>query len=414
MSHISFIDGGITSPMGFSASGIHCGVKHRRKDIALIASEVECNAAGLFTTNSIKAAPLLITQKHLKSGKSRGAVISSGYANALTHKRGLKDAEDMAKTAASVLKCSAEEVIVSSTGLIGEYLPMAKIRAGIKAAGKSLGTTKRHANDAALAIMTTDTVPKKAAVVTTLKDGTRITIGGMAKGSGMISPEIKALHATMLCFITTDAAVSHVALETMLASAADHTLNMLNVDGDRSTNDMCVILANGLAKNKLIDKRESNFQNALEALLEELTKQLATDGEGAKKLIEAKITGARNVHEAKLAARAVVKSNLVKSAVFGQDPNFGRIIAAIGASEAKVNEDKISLSLVSEYGSAFLMEGGKLTALVDDKTYNRARQLLKSNQVTIVVDLGAGKAEATAWGCDLTYDYVKINAEYTT
>jgi glutamate N-acetyltransferase/amino-acid N-acetyltransferase len=219
----------------------------------------------------------------------------------------------------------------------------------------------------------------------------------------------------MLCFITTDAAVSPKALESMLATAADETLNQLNVDGDRSTNDMCVIFANGAANNSEITDHDPAFLEALKALLRSLTKQLASDGEGAKKMIEVKIIGARSLKEARVAARAVVMSNLVKAAIFGEDPNFGRIISAIGASGAELNLAAIELRLVSEYGTAELMSKGELVALVGNRTYARARQLLKSNQVTIEVDLGTGgNAEATAWGCDLTYDYVKINAEYTT
>lgn len=412
---VSLIDGGVTEPKGFSSSGIHCGVKRRRKDLALLVSSTECDAAALYTTNRAKAAPLIVTQRHLSNGKATGAVISSGYANALTGARGIKDAEEMAKIAGRMLGRAPENLVVANTGMIGEYLPMDKIREGIEKAGQALGNSKRHARDAALAIMTTDTVPKMGAASVKLSDGTKVTLGGMAKGSGMISPELSKFHATMLCFITTDAAVSSKALESMLMTAADDTLNMLNVDGDRSTNDMCIILANGLADNSKITDEDPLFVEALRALLESLTKQLASDGEGAKKMIEARIIGARNIKEARIAARSVIMSNLVKAAIFGEDPNFGRIISAIGASGADINLDAIELRLVSEYGIAELMSKGQLVALVGNRTYQRARQLLKSNQVSIEVDLGTGgNAEATAWGCDLTYDYVKINAEYTT
>lgn len=414
MANISFIDGGITSPKGFVASGVHCGIKNRRKDLALIGSSSECDAAALYTTNKVKAAPLIITQKNLSSGKAFGAVINSGFANALTGKRGLNDAHVMAELAGFVLNCPSDRIVVSSTGMIGKYLPMNKICKGIEAAGKALGSSRRHAHDAAMAIMTTDTVPKEAAVATTLKDGTRITIGGMAKGSGMICPELKKWHATNLTFITTDAAISSKALDKMLASAVECSLNMLNIDGDRSTNDMCAIFANGQAGNKAIKEIDENFQEALTALLKSLTGQLARDGEGAKKQIEVKVIGAKDGGQAKVAARAVVLSNLVKSAIFGEDPNFGRIVSAIGASGADIDADKVSLSLESEYGSVDLMSEGKLLALVDDKTYKVARQLLKSPHIRMTVNLSLGDGEATAWGCDLTYDYVRINAEYTT
>jgi len=414
MSGASIIEGGVTAPKGFSANGIHCGTKRRRKDLALLLSDTPCNTAAIYTTNRAKAAPLIVTQKHLSDGVSYGAVISSGLANALTGQKGIRDAEMMAKIAGKMLRRSPEDIVVSSTGLIGEYLPMDKIGAGIAAAAKNLGTSRRHAHDAALAIMTTDTIPKEAAVATTLRDGTRIKIGAMAKGSGMISPELRKWHATMLCFITTDVAISAGTLEDILMDVADDTLNMLNVDGDRSTNDMCVIFANGVAGNTLLKKPDPNFREALKLLLKTLTVQLASDGEGAKKMIEVRITGAKDEKQAKLAARAVTMSNLVKSAIFGEDPNFGRIVSSIGASGAEIDLEKIALSLSSEYGSAELMSHGKLVALVNDKTYLRARQLLKSNQINIEVDLGMGEGKATAWGCDLTFDYVKINAEYTT
>ena len=414
MANISFIDGGITAPKGFLASGVHCGIKNRKKDIALLGSESECNASALYTTNKVKAAPLIVTQRNLSKGKACGAVINSGLANALTGQKGLKDAEEMADLAGFALNCSPEKIIVSSTGMIGKYLPMDKIRAGIQAARGNLGSSRRNGHDAALAIMTTDTVPKEAAVVTTLEDGTRITIGGMAKGSGMISPELKKWHATALTFISTDAAISTGTLNKLLESSVDLSLNMLNIDGDRSTNDMAVILANGKAGNKEMTKVDANFNAALTAILQSLTQQLARDGEGAKKRIEVKIKGAKNTEQARVAARAVVMSNLVKCAIFGEDPNFGRIVTAIGASGADIDAEKVSLRLLSEYGSVDLMSEGNLLALVDDKTYKHARQLLQSPLVKIEVDMKMGTGMAIAWGCDMTYDYVKINSEYTT
>jgi len=414
MSTATFIDGGVTSPKGFVASGVHCGIKNRRKDLALLGSETECDAAALYTTNKVKAAPILITQRHLAKGKARGAVINSGLANALTGKRGLNDAHVMAELAGFAIGCPFDQIVVSSTGMIGKYLPMNKICKGIETAGKALGPTRKHAHDAAMAIMTTDTVPKEAAVSVVLSDGARITIGGMTKGSGMICPELKKHHATNLTFITTDAAISHAALEEMLIQSVECSLNMLNIDGDRSTNDMCVIFANGEAGNKKLKKADPLFQEALTELVQELTRQLAADGEGAKKRIEVSVIGAADEAQAKVAARSVVMSNLVKSAIFGEDPNFGRIVSAIGASGVEIDADKVSLSLESEYGSVDLMKNGELIALVDDKTYKRARELLKSSRINMVVDLAIGKGQATAWGCDLTYDYVRINADYTT
>ena len=410
----TFVEGGITAPKGFQASGVHCGIKNRKKDLALICSEVECDAAALYTTNKVKAAPLIVTKEHIEKGKISGIVVNSGLANALTGKRGLKDANEMAELAGYALRCPPERIIVSSTGMIGKYLPMDKIKLGIQTAGKNLGTTRKHAHDAALAIMTTDTVPKEAAVVTTLADGTRITIGGMAKGSGMISPELKKWHATTLSFVTTDAMVSSSALEGMLEASLDKSLNMLNIDGDRSTNDICAILANGKASNPKIADADPSFQIALTALLQSLTRQLARDGEGAKKLLEVKVIGAKNESEAKLAAKAVVSSNLVKCAMFGEDPNFGRIITAIGASGVEIVEDKVSLMLNSDSGSVELISSGNLLALVDDKNYRHARQLLHNSEIKIMIDLNLGNGEATAWGCDMSYDYVRINAEYTT
>ncbi len=414
MSNFSIIDGGITSPEGFIASGVHCGIKNRRKDLALIGSVCECDAAALYTTNKVKAAPLIITQKNLEGGRACGAVINSGLANALTGKRGLNDAHVMAELAGFVLGCPGDKVVVSSTGMIGKFLPMNLICKGIESAGKALGSSRKHAHDASMAIMTTDKVPKEAAVSTTLGDGTRITIGGMSKGSGMISPELKKWHATNLTFITTDAAIHHKVLEKMLANSVECSLNMLNIDGDRSTNDMCVIFANGKAGNKPLKDVDESFQCALTAMLQNLTGQLARDGEGAKKQIEVRVVGATDDAQAKVAARSVVMSNLVKSAIFGEDPNFGRIISAIGQSGADIDADKVSLILESELGSVELMSKGKLLALVDDKTYKLARQLLKSPVIKMVVDLSLGKGKAIAWGCDLTYDYVRINADYTT
>jgi len=414
MSGATFIEGGVTSPKGFVASGVHCGIKNRRKDLALLGSAKECDAAALYTTNKVKAAPILITQRHLAKGKARGAVINSGLANALTGKRGLNDAHVMAELAGFAIGCPSDRIVVSSTGMIGKYLPMNKICKGIEAAGKALGPTRKHAHDAAMAIMTTDTVPKEAAVSVVLSDGARVTIGGMTKGSGMICPELKKHHATNLTFITTDAAISHAALEEMLIQSVEYSLNMLNIDGDRSTNDMCVIFANGEAGNKKLKKADPLFQEALTELIQELTRQLAADGEGAKKRIEVSVIGAADEAQAKVAARSVVMSNLVKSAIFGEDPNFGRIVSAIGASGVEIDADKVSLSLESEYGSVDLMKNGELIALVDDKTYKRARELLKSSRINMVVDLAIGNGQATAWGCDLTYDYVRINADYTT
>lgn len=414
MSTGTFIDGGVTSPEGFVASGVNCGIKNRRKDLALIGSSSECDVAALYTTNKVKAAPIIVTQSHLAGGKACGAVINSGLANALTGKRGLNDAHVMAELAGIALGCPFDKVVVSSTGMIGKYLPMNKVCKGIEAAGRALGSTRKHAHDAAMAIMTTDTMPKEAAVAVSLADGTRVTIGGMTKGSGMICPELKKMHATNLTFITTDAAISSQVLEEMLVNSVECSLNMLNIDADRSTNDMCAIFANGKAGNKKLKKADPLFQEALTELLQELTRQLAVDGEGAKKSIEVKLIGAKNDAQAKIAARSVVMSNLVKSAIFGEDPNFGRIVSAIGASGADIEADKVSLSLESEYGSADLMSNGQLNALVDDKTYKRARELLKSPRIKIVIDLALGNGQATAWGCDLTYDYVRINADYTT
>lgn len=414
MANISLIEGNIASPKGFMASGVHCGIKRRKKDLALIKSVCECDTAAIFTTNKIRAAPLVVTRRNLEAGKSFGAVINSGLANALTGERGMRDAEEMARLCGVAFECPSDRIVVASTGMIGEYLPMDKMQAGIEAAGRALGSSRRHGHDAALAIMTTDTVPKEAAVVTTLKDGTRITIGGIAKGSGMICPEMKKWHATTLTFVTTDAAIPAPVLEDMLQSAADKSVNMLSIDGDRSTNDMCVVFANGTMGNAPLKRNDPNFERALTCLLQSLTRQLAKDGEGAKKLIEVTIVGAKNHAQARAAAQSVVRSNLVKSAVFGEDPNFGRIVSAIGASGADINADRVSLILLSTYGSIELMSKGELLALVDDKTYKRARQILGGPEVRVKVDLALGPGEATAWGCDLSYDYVRINSEYTT
>ena len=368
-------------------------------------------AAGAFTTNLVKGAPLIVTLEHLKKGKISAVVTNSGSANTYTGKRGLHDARRMARLTAKLLKQRPNTIAVASTGLIGSYLPMHRVEAGIRAAVSELSNSREASLNTAKAIMTTDTVLKEIAVQVDLEDGTPVTIAGIAKGAGMIHPNMKA--ATMLAFVVTDAIATSGALRTALQNSIDKSFNMITVDGDMSTSDTVLILANGRAKNQPITARrvDKMFQAGLDYVLTELARMIAKDGEGSTHLIEVRVKNARNEKDARLAARAVAKSNLVKTAIFGRDPNWGRIVAALGYSGVSFNPSKISLEFVSDRGRVDLVERGKPKS---KRAINRARDIMRSKEIEIHIDLGAGKRSATAWGCDLTYDYVSINSKYTT
>jgi len=405
------LKGGLTTVPGFLATGVRAGVKRRGPDVMLLVSEDgPVPSAGAFTSNLVKGAPLQVTAKHLKDGKLGAVVANSGSANAYTGKRGLKDARQMAKLAAERLKMKISDVGVASTGLIGALLPMGRIEKGIKNAFLRLSSSRISAQEAARALMTTDTQPKEIAVRARLEDGTTVTIAGVAKGSGMIRPR---LEATMLAFIVTDAAITPRALKAALRRSVGRSFNMLNIDQDTSTNDMVLVMANGRAGNRRITpKRPSKrFQAALDRVAIELARMIARDGEGASHLIEVRVTGAKSEGDARRAARAVAGSNLVKAAVFGRDPNWGRIVTALGYSGASFNPSKITLSLGSAQGRVTLVKRGEAAS---GKAMERAAELLRGDKVEILIDLAAGRAEATAWGCDLTYDYVRINSQYTT
>ena len=396
------VKGGITYPEGIKAAGVKCGIRFDKKDLALIYSEKIADAWGTFTTNKFKAAPLVVTEKNLSlsGGKLQAVLINSGIANACTGEKGLKDAWGMVNYVSKGLKIDKEYVAVTSTGKIGEFLPLDKIKAGLNEAISKLNTS--GGIEAAEAILTTDTKKKEIAVCFKLGEQ-EVKIGGMAKGSGMIHPNM----ATMLGFITSDISIKGELLQEALKQVVEKTFNMISVDGDTSTNDMVLLMANGLAGNKLIDKKDTDyykFLSALQYVAEYLAKCIAKDGEGATKMIEVEVKNALSFAEAKKVAKAVINSPLVKTAIFGKDPNWGRILAAVGYSGAEVVPDKVDLYL-------------KEKIVEDGQPLKFSRQALHeylklSDEIKILIDLKIGKESTTAWGCDLTYDYVKINTKY--
>ena len=397
------VPGGVTAAKGFKASGVPAGVKYiGRKDIALVCSDCLAAAAGVFTTNLVKAAPVLLNMERLASGKARAIVVNSGNANACNGARGMEDALAMAREAAGLLGIDAGEVLVASTGVIGQPMPMDRVIPGIAAAVAALSPS--GGEDAAEAIMTTDIELKQYAVSFEL-GGRKVTVGGMAKGSGMIHPNM----ATMLCFITSDAAVSPACLKECLTCAVDRSFNMVTVDGDTSTNDMVLALANGEAGNDEISTGGEGFDLFREALAEvctSLAKSVARDGEGATKLIEVQVINAAGDQDARLAARAVAASSLFKAAVFGQDANWGRAICAAGYSGARFNPAAVDIYL----GDVQVARDGGSLAFDEDA----AAAVLAGKEVRVLIDFKEGDHWATAWGCDLTYEYVKINGSYRT
>ncbi|MFC1940877.1 bifunctional glutamate N-acetyltransferase/amino-acid acetyltransferase ArgJ [Chloroflexota bacterium] len=399
--NIDFIPGGsVTSPKGFCAGATYAGIKKNRLDLGLLFSEVPCVTAGLFTSSKIKSAPVVLCQERLTKGRAVAVVINSGCANASTGEQGLVDATEMAALAANGIGVEEEEVLVASTGVIGQPLSMEMIRTAM---GQVI-LSRDGSHELAQAIMTTDTVPKETAVAVRADDN-EFTIGGVAKGSGMIHPNL----ATMLCFLTTDAAVELDFLKSALRKAVDISLNMISIDGDTSPSDTILLMANGLAGNKPISSdsgQADTFQQALDQVCIYLAKAIAHDGEGATKLIEVTVNGATSTAGARLAARTVVSSPLVKAAVHGSDPNWGRIIAAVGRSGVEVVESKIDLDI----GDISLVKGGSPLPF----NRNSVVHVLKQNEVPIRLHLNLGTASATAWGCDLSEEYVTINSQYTT
>ena len=398
------IDGGITATHGVRAAGVHAGIKAAdAKDVALIVTDSPAVAAGVFTKNSVTAAPVILCREHISNGQAQAVIVNSGNANACTGEIGMANARRMATATAEQLGIDAALVLVSSTGVIGQQLPMDKIENGIQTTASSLST--EGGSDAAEAIMTTDTHPKSIAVEVEI-DGTPVRIGGIAKGSGMIAPNM----ATMLSYLTTDANINAETLQTALNKVVDDTYNLLTVDTDRSTNDTVLILATGHAGNA--DIVEANGENydafceGLQYVCTELVKMLARDGEGATKLVEVVVTGAKNREDAEKAARAVAESPLVKTAVFANDANWGRIMMAIGKSGAEFNPYQVNVSL-ADYQ---LVKNG-MDAGYDEDT---ATALFAQDPVRITIDLHAGEAEITMWTCDYSYDYIRINADYRT
>ena len=403
---IKTIDGGICAAKGFSAAGIHCGIRKNRdkRDLALIVSEKKAAAAAVYTTNLVKGAPIAVTKKHIGNGFAQAVICNSGNANTC-NADGIEIAEKMCGIVEKETGIRAEDVIVASTGVIGQRLDIAPIENGAAELCAALG---KNSGDAAEAIMTTDTVKKEIAVSFTA-GGKECRIGGIAKGSGMIHPNM----ATMLVFITTDAAIRPEMLQKALSDDIADTFNMVSVDGDTSTNDMVSVLANGMAENEEITEENEDFAEfckALNTVTVYLCKMIAGDGEGATKMLECNVSGAKDRACAKTVAKSVICSSLLKAAMFGADANWGRVLCAIGYSGAEVDVNKIDVSFKSAKGIVDVCKSGAGIDFSEDK----AKEILSEKEIEILVELNDGDAEATAWGCDLTYDYVKINGDYRT
>ncbi|MBQ9008828.1 MAG: bifunctional glutamate N-acetyltransferase/amino-acid acetyltransferase ArgJ [Clostridia bacterium] len=404
---IQFIEGGICASKGFSASGVHCGIRksQRKKDLALIVSEVKANAAAVYTTNLVKGAPLLVTRSHLTDGHAQAILCNSGNANTC-NANGVEVAEKMCEMLAAAYPVAAEDVVIASTGVIGQPLDLEPIAAGIGPLVAGLSTEGCDA--AAEGIMTTDTIRKEVAVSFEL-GGKVCHIGGIAKGSGMIHPNM----ATMLVFLTSDVAISPALLQKAIREDIASTFNMVSVDGDTSTNDMLVLMANGLAGNPEIVEENADFKTFMEALgtvTVALCRMIAGDGEGATKLLECKVSSARDLATARTVAKSVITSSLLKAAMFGADANWGRVLCAIGYSGADVDINRIDVRFRSPAGEILVCQGGSGVAFSEEK----AKTILLERDIEILVDLNDGIAESCAWGCDLTYDYVRINGDYRT
>ena len=400
------IAGGVCAATGFSASGVHCGIRKNKtkRDLALIHSSVPASAAAVYTTNLVKGAPLVVTKQHLADGKAQAIICNSGNANTC-NANGVAIAEQMSELLGQALHISPSDVVVASTGVIGQPLDIAPIAAGIPELVKCLGP---HSDEAAEGIMTTDTRRKEIAVSFTA-GGKVCKIGGICKGSGMIHPNM----ATMLVFITTDCAISPAMLQKALSTDIANTFNMVSVDGDTSTNDMVTVLANGLAGNAEITEEGADFtafMQALNTVTVYLCRCIAGDGEGATKLLECKVSGAETLDIAKTVAKSVICSSLTKAAMFGADANWGRVLCAIGYSGAPVDVNKIDVQFASKAGTILVCENGAGV----DFSEEQAKKILLEHEIEILIDLKSGSAASTAWGCDLTYDYVKINGDYRT
>lgn len=405
---MEIITGGVTAAKGFLAAGVEAGIKYQnRKDMAMVYSKTPCRAAGVFTTNVVKAAPVLWDKEVVESEwEAQAIVVNSGIANACTGKLGYEYCRETAGAAADALEISPQSVLICSTGVIGMQLPMEKMTEGVRMLAKAIKPGEEAGTDAAKAIMTTDTRNKQVAVKVTI-GGKEVTIGGMCKGSGMIHPNM----CTMLAFVTTDVNISKKLLQEALSADVQDTFNMVSVDGDTSTNDTLLVLANGQAGNHEITEKGADYDTFVEALHyvnETLAKKIAGDGEGATALFEVKVIHADNKEDAKTLAKSVITSSLTKAALFGHDANWGRILCALGYSGAKFDPEAIELYLESSAGKILIFKDG----MAADYSAEEATRILSCSEVTALVDMKMGEAKATAWGCDLTYDYVKINADY--
>ncbi|MFA6866871.1 MAG: bifunctional glutamate N-acetyltransferase/amino-acid acetyltransferase ArgJ [Clostridia bacterium] len=401
---MEMIKNSICAPKGFTASGIHCGIRlnKNKKDLALIVSDTICNASAVYTTNLVQGAPIIVTKNNLKNGKAQAMICNSGIANTC-NADGIEVATQMCELVEKHTNIKANDVIVASTGVIGKPLPIQIIASGME---KLVSKLDNNANNTAQAIMTTDTHSKEIAINFEI-GGVNCCIGGIAKGSGMINPNM----ATMLVFLTTDVAISTEMLDIALKQTTNDTFNMISVDGDTSTNDMVSILANGKAGNKEITAKDEDFTKFAEALffiMEKLSKEIAKDGEGATKLITCTTTNAPTKEIARKVAKSVISSSLLKAAMFGADANWGRVLCAIGYSGVQVDINKIDVAFASKQGEILVCKNGKGV----DFSEKIAKKILLENEVIIKVNHNSGNFEATAWGCDLTYDYVKINGDY--
>ena len=407
---LNFIEGGVCAAQGFKAGGIHVGVKTHaewKKDMAMIVSDVDCACAAVYTKNAVKAAHIHVDKAHLADGKARAAVINSGNANACAP-HGEENAERVCAAAAKAVGCPAEDVVCAATGVIGQTLNVAVMEAGMPDLYAAVEASAAGSDAAAHAIMTTDTVKKEAAVETTV-GGKTVRMGGIAKGSGMIHPNM----GTMLCFLTTDCAISPEMIRTALLETVNVSFNRISVDGDTSTNDTCCVLANGLAGNPVITEKGPDYEAflaALQALCMEMARKMASDGEGATHLITCTVTGAASEQSAETISKSVIGSALTKAAIFGADANWGRVLCAMGYSGEDFDPDKVDISFVSDAGSVQVCAKGR--GLDFDEAL--AKKVLTEHDVTIAITMGEGAASCTCWGCDLTYDYVKINGDYRT
>ena len=404
---MQIISGGVTAPKGFKAGGIHCGIRKNRtkRDLSLILSEKKANAAAVYTTNLVKGAPLTVTKNNIADGFASAIICNSGNANTC-NANGIEIAEETCKLLGNALGIDKRDVVVASTGVIGQPLDIEPIKKGIPALIEAVN--ENGSQDAAEGIMTTDTKVKEVAVEFTV-GGKLCRIGGIAKGSGMIHPDM----ATMLVFITTDCNISSEMLKKALSTDIENTFNMVSVDGDTSTNDMVCVLANGMAENEEITSDNEDFKTFMQALntvTVHLCRCIAGDGEGATKLLECKVSGAENEKVAKTVAKSVICSSLTKAAMFGADANWGRVLCAIGYSKAPVDVTKIDVSFKSLKGEIAVCKNGAGIEFSEEK----AKEILLQEEIEIIVNLNSGKASATAWGCDLTYEYVKINGDYRT